>query len=130
MEGNTHYLGHADGLKRALTARDNLEFAADWAGGGALSPDAALERLGIGHVADLPVNFLSAGQRRRVALARLLVARRPLWLVDEPTTALDARAEVILGEAMRAHLDWGGLIVAATHAELAIPASTLRLGPQ
>ena len=86
-----HYLGHADALKGALTAGENLVF---WAGalGGDSSREAqlaALARVGLGHVIDFPVRALSAGQKRRVALARLLVARRPLWLLDEPTTALE-----------------------------------------
>jgi heme exporter protein A len=126
-----HYLGHADALKSALTAGENLAF---WAG--ALGSDSssgawrdALQRLGLGHVADFPVGALSAGQKRRVALARLLVAPRPLWLLDEPTTALDAAAQGLFGGIMREHLGAGGLIVAATHAPLGLEgAETLVLG--
>ena len=86
-----HYLGHADALKGALTAGENLAF---WAGalGGDWRREAcrsALARVGLAHVVDFPARALSAGQKRRVALARLLVADRPLWLLDEPTTALD-----------------------------------------
>ncbi|MFZ2108413.1 MAG: heme ABC exporter ATP-binding protein CcmA, partial [Roseiarcus sp.] len=92
MGEQAHCVGHADALKGALTAGENLEFWAGVLGGdprrGAWLP--ALGRLGLAHVADFPVRALSAGQKRRVALARLLVARRPLWLLDEPTTALDA----------------------------------------
>jgi heme exporter protein A len=129
-----HYLGHSDALKGALTAGENLEFwsamlgADGSASGQALSALAALDRLGLGHVVDFPVGFLSAGQRRRVALARLLVAYRPLWLLDEPTAALDAAAQTRLAEVMRAHLASGGLIVAATHAPLGIEGRELRLG--
>ncbi len=132
-----HYLGHADALKSALTAGENLAF---WAG--ALGADSssgalpsgvawrgALQRLGLAHVADFPVGALSAGQKRRVALARLLVAPRPLWLLDEPTTALDAAAQGLFGGIMREHLGGGGLIVAATHAPLGLEgAATLALG--
>ncbi len=126
-----HYLGHADALKGALTAGENLAF---WAG--ALGSDSssgvwrgALQRLGLAHVADFPVRALSAGQKRRVALARLLVAPRPLWLLDEPTTALDAAAQGLFAAIMREHLAAGGLIVAATHAPLGLEgAQTLRLG--
>ena len=126
-----HYLGHADALKAALTAGENLSF---WAG--ALDGDSrreswlpALTRLRLAHVADFPVRALSAGQKRRVALARLLVARRPIWLLDEPTTALDVAAQGLLAELMREHLASGGLIVAATHAPLGLErARTLRLG--
>jgi heme exporter protein A len=126
-----HYLGHADGLKGALTAGENLSF---WAG--VLGADAgrqawlaALTRLRLAHVADFPVRALSAGQKRRVALARLTVAPRPIWLLDEPTTALDVAAQGLFVELMRAHLASGGLIVAATHAPLGLEgAKTLRLG--
>jgi heme exporter protein A len=126
-----HYLGHADALKGALTAGENLAF---WAGalGGDSSRAAwlgALGRLGLAHAADFPVGALSAGQKRRVALARLLVAARPLWLLDEPTTALDAAAQGLFAAIMREHLAAGGLIVAATHAPLGLEgARTLALG--
>jgi heme exporter protein A len=117
-----HYLGHADGVKGALTAGENLAFAAAMLGGQS-SRDAqrrALARVGLGHVIDFPARFLSAGQRRRVALARLLIADRPLWLLDEPTTALDAAAREGCVAILRAHLRGGGIIVAATHAPLAL----------
>ena len=126
----SHYLGHADSLKGALTAGENLAF---WAG--VLGDDsgrtrwlAALTRLGLPHVADFPVRALSAGQKRRVALARLLVARRPLWLLDEPTTALDVASQALFAAIMREHLAAGGLIIAATHAPLGLDARTLELG--
>ncbi len=126
-----HYLGHADALKGALTANENLAF---WAGalGGEPSREAsgaALARVGLAHVIDFPARALSAGQKRRVALARLLVAHRPLWLLDEPTAALDAAAQAAFAAIMRVHLDSGGLIVAATHAPLGLDhASELKLG--
>jgi heme exporter protein A len=126
-----HYLGHSDALKGALTAGENLSF---WAGvlGGDPSREAcgrALARLGLAHVADFPVNVLSAGQQRRVALARLLVAARPLWLLDEPTTALDAAARALFADIMAEHQKSGGLILAATHAPLGLQgARTLYLG--
>jgi len=126
-----HYLGHADALKSALTANENLAF---WAGalGGEPSREAsraALARVGLAHVIDFPARALSAGQKRRVALARLLVADRPLWLLDEPTTALDAAAQVAFTAIMQSYLDGGGIVVAATHAPLGLSgASVLRLG--
>ncbi len=127
---HAHYLGHAEALKGALTARENLEFWASMLGAGdGLSPVAALERLALGRAADLPAAWLSAGQKRRAALARLLVAPRPLWLLDEPATALDAAAQELLAGVMGEHLAAGGLIVAATHAPLGLEgARELRLG--
>ncbi len=118
-----HYFGHLDALKGSLTASENLTFWASSLAGassGVLSVPAALERVGLAHVADLPVHALSAGQKRRVALARQLTAARPVWLLDEPLSALDAAAQARLGEIMREHLSGGGLIVAATHAPLGI----------
>jgi heme exporter protein A len=117
-----HYLGHADGVKGALTAGENLAFAATMLGGQSSrdAQKAALARVGLAHVIDFPARFLSAGQRRRVALARLLIADRPLWLLDEPTTALDAAALEGCVTILRGHLRGGGIIVAATHAPLAL----------
>jgi heme exporter protein A len=126
-----HYLGHADGVKGALTAGENLAFAAAMLGGQSshAAQRAALARLGLAHVIDFPTRLLSAGQRRRVALARLLIADRPLWLLDEPATALDAAAQAALATIMQAHLGSGGIIVAAAHAPLGLEgAQELRLG--
>ena len=124
-----HYLGHADSLKSALTAGENLMFWAAMMGGEPARVGVSLARLGLPHVAEFPVRALSAGQRRRVALARLLVAPRPLWLLDEPTTALDAASHALFAGIMAEHLAGGGLIVAATHAPLGLErARQVRLG--
>ena len=122
-------VGHRDGLKGALSVTENLSFAADLLGHAGLGADEALARVALPGAAHLPVAYLSAGQRRRVALARLLVARRPLWLLDEPLTALDAASQALLAGIMAEHLAGGGLILAATHAPLPVDgARELRLG--
>lgn len=124
-----HFVGHRDALKSALTAEENLAFARDLLGEPSLPPAEALEAVGLAHAAKLPVAYLSAGQRRRVALARLLVAHRPLWVLDEPTSALDAAAQATLLAMMQRHLGEGGIMVAATHAPLGIEgAREMRLG--
>lgn len=115
-----HVVGHRDGLKSPLTAEENLTFARDLLGAPTASPAEALNELGLGHALRLPVAYLSAGQRRRVALARLLVCRRPLWLLDEPTAALDTASQAVLAGLMARHRAEGGLIVAATHQSLGL----------
>ncbi|GJD31983.1 Cytochrome c biogenesis ATP-binding export protein CcmA [Methylobacterium adhaesivum] len=125
-----HVVGHRDGLKSPLTAEENLAFARDLLGAPTASPRAALEELGLGHALKLPVAFLSAGQRRRVALARLLVCRRPLWLLDEPTAALDVASQGVLAGMMARHRATGGLVIAATHQALGLDgARELRIEP-
>jgi heme exporter protein A len=125
-----HYVGHADALKNLLTVAENLEFLAATldAGHGGIPVESALALFGLSRAANLPVAYLSAGQKRRAALARLLVAWRPLWLLDEPLTALDAASQARMAKIMAAHLTRGGMIVAATHAKLGLPGQELRLG--
>lgn len=123
-----HYLGHRDAMKPALTVTENLGFWAEFLGGVASEPVAALEAVGLGHAAQLPAGFLSAGQRRRLSIARLLTIKRPIWLLDEPTSALDAGSQKVFAGLMTAHLAGGGLIIAATHTPLGIAARELRIG--
>ena len=124
---NAHYLGHLDALKPGLTVRQNLDFWRKLWGGGDV--DAALDAVGLEPLGDLHASVLSAGQKRRVALARLMVARRALWLLDEPATALDAIAEAGLGRLIADHLSGGGMAIAATHRDLPVsPTATLTLG--
>jgi heme exporter protein A len=126
---HAHYFGHLDGLKSQLTVADNLALWTRVAGSPGLTVIEALDRVGLGHLDDLPAAYLSAGQRRRVALARLLLVHRPLWLLDEPTSALDAGAETDFGDLLSEHLASGGLAVVATHRPLPVePSSTLILG--
>lgn len=120
-----HYLAHSDGMKAALTALENLDFWASYLSHEerdqrTLAPQEALERVGLAHAAQAPVAILSAGQKRRVALARLLVAFRPLWLLDEPLTALDKGSRERFARIMTDHLALGGMIVAATHESLGL----------
>jgi heme exporter protein A len=125
-----HYVGHADGVKATLTAGETLAFWQDLLGAPRLAPRAALERFGIGHLHDLPAAVFSAGQRRRLALARLLVAHRPLWLLDEPFSALDAASQGLLSAVLREHLADGGLVVAAIHGDLGLgPVPALDIRP-
>lgn len=129
-----HYIGHANAIKNSLTAAENLAFWARYLGAPAVGfediVDNALDQLGIGALADIRAAFFSAGQRRRLALARLMVARRPLWLLDEPSVSLDADSTSMLAEIVRKHVEAGGLVVAATHIELGLgSARTLVLQP-
>lgn len=123
----THYVGHLDALKAAMSVRETALFWSGYLGGGGI--DDALDRLDLDDLAELPVAYLSAGQRRRLALARLLLAPRPVWLLDEPTVALDRASVARLVALMEAHLVGGGIIVVATHQDLGLDgARSLVLG--
>ena len=123
-----HYLGHRDALKSALSVLENLWFWRDFLGGETFDAGASLAAVGLDHAAHLPAAYLSAGQRRRLSIARLLVVRRPVWLLDEPTSALDTTGQRMFAALMGDHLARGGLIIAATHAPLGIAARELRIG--
>jgi heme exporter protein A len=127
-----HYLGHRDALKPALSVLENLAFWRDFLEGEASdeASDAAksLAAVGLSHAGHLPAAYLSAGQRRRLSLARLLAVRRPIWLLDEPANALDAAGQGLFLGLMSDHLARGGLIIAATHAPLGLAARELRIG--
>ena len=113
-----HYLGHQNAMKDALTVGENLEFWRSWGDG---TPDdlaEAIEACALNDLVDLPFSYLSAGQKRRAALARLMAAPRPIWLLDEPTAALDARSTHRFAALMEDHLAEGGIIIAATHLPL------------
>lgn len=119
-----HYLGHRDGIAAELAAGADLRHWAAILGVPrplrAARVTEALEALDIPHLAELPVRVLSAGQRRRLALARLLLARRPLWVLDEPTTALDRDGQALVARLIGDHLDQGGMVVTATHLALGL----------
>jgi heme exporter protein A len=112
------YLGHQDAVKPGLTVAENLRFAARISRG---SVAAALEWMGLSALADLPARMLSAGQRRRLALARVALSPSPLWLLDEPTLGLDTGSVERLGTLLADHRARGGLVIAATHLPLPLP---------
>lgn len=130
-----HFVGHLNGVKSQFTVRENLAF---WAGylsgeGGRVSHEEAIEGaldgFALNSLGEIPAGYLSAGQKRRLCLARLLVARRPIWLLDEPTVSLDKKSQTYLADAVNDHVRGGGLAIAATHLELGIEnARELALG--
>jgi heme exporter protein A len=124
-----HYLGHQDALKLSLSVGENIRFWAGFFGAKEADIEAPLAAVGLDTLTDLPAAYLSAGQKRRLSIARLLAVRRPIWLLDEPMSTLDVAAQAHVADFMRAHLSEGGLILAATHGPLGIAgAGELRLG--
>jgi heme exporter protein A len=122
-----HFVAHQNAVKSALTVRENLEFWGDVLGAG--NVEAALAAFDLAAIAGLPAGILSAGQKRRLALSRLALTRRPLWLLDEPTVGLDGASRDRLSALMAEHLAGGGLIVAATHVEIGIaPGGSIDMG--
>ncbi len=123
-----HYLGHRDALKPSLTVRENLNFWRDFLGGAPADVAGCLQAVGLSHAIDLPAVVLSAGQRRRLSFARLLAVKRPVWLLDEPLSALDMAGQRLVAGLMTDHLAGGGMILAATHGPLGINAREMRIG--
>ena len=123
-----HWLGHLDGLKGARRAGDELAFQAAWLGADRHAIAAAVDVLALEPLLDLEVRQLSAGQRRRLAFARLIAAPRPIWLLDEPFAPLDARWRAALGLLMQAHVDKGGGILAAVHDPLPVASRAIDIG--
>jgi len=115
-----HYLGHQDALKGSLSVAENLRFWTGFLGTKAADLSGPLETVGLAALAGLPAAYLSAGQRRRLSIARLIAVPRSIWLLDEPTSTLDTTAQQRLGELMQAHLAGGGLIVAASHGPIGL----------
>ncbi|MBZ9885400.1 heme ABC exporter ATP-binding protein CcmA [Mesorhizobium sp. CA10] len=125
----SHYLGHLNAMKTALSIEENLGFWRAFQGEPGLDVEKALETVALGDLGHLPFGYLSTGQRRRVSIAKLLVSRRPVWLLDEPTAGLDKASEERFAGLMRGHLADGGIVVAATHLPLELEgAKVLRMG--
>ena len=126
--GGLHLLGHNDGLKTNRTARQELQFWSAWSGAGVGGVAQAVEAMTLAPLLDLEVRKLSAGQRRRLALSRLIAAPRSLWLLDEPMAPLDAENRKAFGDLMSRHLQEGGLILAAVHDRLPIATRDVQVG--
>jgi heme exporter protein A len=124
-----HYVGHLNAIKSTLSVGENAAFWCRFLGGGTERIATALTAFGLSGLRDIPAAYLSAGQKRRLGLARVLLAERPMWLLDEPTVSLDRAAQVALSRAVDVHIAGGGLVVAATHMPLAFSnARELHLG--
>lgn len=121
------YAGHADGLKLTLTVAENLTFWAKVFGGGSIEP--ALAAFNLSSLRDRAAGGLSAGQKRRLSLARLTVTGRKIWILDEPTVSLDAASVQLFAQAIRAHLATGGAAIMATHIDLGVEGRLLDLTP-
>lgn len=126
-EDQIAYAGHADGLKAMLSVRENLEFWASVFGQNGIK--AALDAYSLHPLSDRLAGTLSAGQKRRLGLARLLVTGRPIWVLDEPTVSLDTDATAMFVDAVRAHLTQGGSALIATHIDLELEAKVLDITP-
>lgn len=122
-EDRIAYAAHADGLKASLSVTENLEFWASVFGGPSI--DVALDAFDLRDLASRRAGHLSAGQKRRLGLARLLVTGRPVWVLDEPTVSLDAASVGMFATAVRAHLAQGGMALIATHIDLGLEAAVL-----
>ena len=116
----SHYLGSQNAMKTHLTVLQNLEFWSDFDSSRLLSPMEALDQVELSGIEHLPFGVLSTGQKRRVAIARLLLSHQPLWLLDEPTSGLDKHASAIFAKIMEEHRNRSGMIIAATHLPLGI----------
>jgi heme exporter protein A len=115
-----HLIGHQDAVKPVLTVIETVNFWTGLRGPSDGAAAAAIERLGLGPLADTPCRLLSAGQKKRLSLARLLASKAPLWLLDEPTTGLDAASTRNLEEILAEHRAAGGIVIATTHIPLAL----------
>ncbi len=129
MAEQCHYVGHLNAIKAQLTVAENARFWAAYLGGPETGVAAALGRLQLSALAGIKAGYLSAGQKRRLGLVRMLVVARPLWLLDEPLVSLDTASQVVLAQLIDTHVAAGGMAIAATHQPLGLrSARELRLG--
>ncbi len=125
----THFFGHLAAIKEGLSVSENLDFWCALYGDRSAPESDVLARMGLGTLASLPARVLSAGQKRRLALSRLIAVRRKLWLLDEPDTALDAEGRATLLAILAEHRAKGGMVVLASHGTLEVaPSQSLSLG--
>ena len=124
-EANRHFVGHENAVKPELTVRDQLDFVSLVAGNEGVEDVA--RTVGVAHALDLPAYTLSTGQKRRLALARLLVDERPIWLLDEPTAGLDGSGRRLFADLLLDHMDAGGVALVATHDEIDLPSERATL---
>lgn len=117
QDGHRHYLGHLDAVKPTETALEQARFWARYFGRPQDVADAAIKRVGLAARRAVPGRGLSAGQKRRLALTRLLIEPRPVWLLDEPTAALDAEGRMLVMQLVAEHRAGGGMVIAAVHGE-------------
>jgi heme exporter protein A len=122
---DTAYIGHNNGLKDTLTAEENLRYAQSLAIT-TLSIDDALQQVGLNGYQETLVRFMSAGQRRRLALARLLCTHKPLWILDEPFTSLDRASIKLFEQFIETHANQGGLVIMTSHHDTSIPHTLLQ----
>lgn len=132
-----HYLGHRNGMKHELSVRENLDFWCRYMASSQMTENTsvhttaeAVRAVGLEGLEHFPFGYLSAGQQRRIAMARLLTVHRPVWILDEPTAALDVDAQAMFSNLVANHLEYGGMVIAATHQPLRVEAaSSLKLSP-
>ncbi len=113
-----HYVGHHNGIKHSFTAQENLEFLGEYLGG--TNFEEAVETFGLRGLEDIPAGIMSAGQKRRLGLARLVLVKRPVWFLDEPSVSLDVQSVEILAGVVSKHIEQGGIAIAATHVPLGL----------
>ncbi|MCP4935834.1 MAG: heme ABC exporter ATP-binding protein CcmA [bacterium] len=113
-----HYVGHHNGIKHSFTALENLQFLADYLGGDNFRD--AIDTFGLRGLEDIPAAIMSAGQKRRLGLSRLVLVKRPIWFLDEPSVSLDVQSVQILAGVVSRHIENGGIVIAATHVPLGV----------